>query len=110
MARDMLKDNAYRDLRLKLISHRPEDSRVYSMPTVSKVYALIVGDINYVNERDIIIQEHDGQLQRIYEFHASYLEFQYPLIFVYGKDGYGPNILHKYQHDIWLSRKIIKPL
>jgi len=34
-------------------------------------------------------------LQRIDEFHASYLAYQYPLLFPYGEDGYKPNISHK---------------
>lgn len=54
MTRDMLKDKAYQKLRLKLISDRPGDGRVYNMPIVSEVFALIVGDIDSADQRDII--------------------------------------------------------
>ncbi|CAK8530783.1 unnamed protein product [Lathyrus sativus] len=104
MARDVLKDNAFQDLKLKLISSRPGDSRVYNTPTVSEVAALIVGDVDIAELRDIIIHEHDGGLQRIDEFHPTYLGYQYPLIFAYGKDGYRDNILHKYQHKTIVTK------
>ncbi|CAK8571113.1 unnamed protein product [Lathyrus sativus] len=45
--------------------------------------------------RNIIMQTKGGQLQRINELHASYLAYQYPLIFSYGEDGYRPNIAHR---------------
>ncbi|XP_058741411.1 uncharacterized protein LOC131613788 [Vicia villosa] len=99
MARDLLKVNAFLDLKLRLISDRPEDGRVYNTPTVSEVAALIVGDIDPNTPRDIIIHARDGHLQQIDEFHPAYLAYQYPLIFVYGEDGYRKNILHRYEHE-----------
>lgn len=54
-----------------------------------------MGDIDTIEKRDIIIQTKGGQLQRIYEFHASYLAYQYQLIFPYDKDGYRSNITHR---------------
>jgi len=83
------------DLKLRLISDRKVDGRIYNLPTVSEVAALIAGDIGDDEERDIIIQGQGGQLQRIDEFHASYLAYQYPLLFPYGEDGYRPNIAHR---------------
>ena len=58
-----------------------------------------MGDIDSASKREIIIQPREGGLQRIDEFHPAYLAYQYPLIFVYGEDGYRKNILHKYRHD-----------
>ncbi|XP_058726553.1 uncharacterized protein LOC131597912 [Vicia villosa] len=87
MVRDLLKGNAFLDLKLRLISDRPEDGRVYNTLTVSEVAALIVGDIDPNTPRDIIIRARDGHLQKIDEFHPAYLAYQYPLIFLYGEDG-----------------------
>lgn len=56
--------------------------------------ALIFGDFDTVEERDIIMQTRGGKLTRIYEFHAIYLAYQCPLIFPYGEDGYRPNVAH----------------
>lgn len=80
-------------LRLKLIRRRESDPRVFNLPTASEIAALIVGDFDIANEeRDIVIEERDGKLQRIDELHPSYLPLQYPLLFPYGEDGYTENI------------------
>lgn len=113
MSRDILKVNSLLDLKLKLISDRPEDGRVYNKHTVSEVATLIIGDIDYGSQRDIITQARDGHLQRMDELHLSYLVYQYPLIFSYGEDGYMNNILHKYKTEHLVPRKnrqIIKDL
>ncbi|XP_058725711.1 uncharacterized protein LOC131597006 [Vicia villosa] len=105
MARDVLDDNAFLDLKLRVICDRPEDGRVYNRPTVSEVAALIVGDIDSACNMDIIIQARNGGLQRIDEFHPAYLAYQYPLIFAYGEDGYRKNILHRYRHETEVTRQ-----
>src|SRR3954469_22031694 len=46
MASDMFKANPCVELRLKLISDRHDDGRVYNIPTVAEVAALIVGDVD----------------------------------------------------------------
>ncbi|XP_058762953.1 uncharacterized protein LOC131636353 [Vicia villosa] len=105
MARDVLRTNSFTDLKLRLISDRSEDGRVYNKPTVSEVAALIVGDIDSADKRDILIQRRNGGLQRIDEFHPAYLAYQYPLIFPYGEDGYRKNIMHRYRHETEVTRR-----
>jgi len=99
MARDVFQGRPVQDVRLKLISERKTNGRIYNKPTVSEVVALIVGDIDSAERRDIIMQGQSGNLQRIDEFHASYLGFQYPLLFPYGEDGYRLGILHRFRHE-----------
>jgi hypothetical protein len=105
MARDMLKRNPFQDLKLKLIADRQKDGRIYNEPTVSEVAAFIVGDINSASERDIIMHKKSGRLQRINEFHPSYLAYQYPLIFPFGEDGYRLGIQHRYRHEIEVTKR-----
>ncbi|XP_058779305.1 uncharacterized protein LOC131653232 [Vicia villosa] len=95
MAGDRLKDSHVPDLKLKLIADRSKDGRVYNQPTVSKVAALIVGDVDTGSKRHIILERQSGKLKRISEFHPSYLALQYPLLFPYGKDGFRIGILHR---------------
>jgi hypothetical protein len=83
IARDRLMENDITDVKLKLLSERKTDGRLYNKPTVSEVAALIVGDVDSAEERDIIIETQTGELQRINEFHPSYLSYQYPLIFIH---------------------------
>jgi len=95
MARDRLAQGNVQNLKLKLISERTTDGRIYNQPTVSEVAALIVGDVDYAPKRDIIMETQSGLLQRIDEFHPAYLAYQYPLLFPYGEDGYRDDVLHR---------------
>lgn len=105
MTCDMLKNHNVKDLKLRLIFDRQTDGRVYNKPTIFEVVALIVGDIDTDTKRDIIIQERGGNLQRIDEFHPSYLAFQYPLLFPYGEDGYKANVLHAYEGEVVVTKR-----
>ena len=96
MARDKLDSSVVCDLKLKLISDRQTDGRLYNLSNASEVAALIVGDEHTTNNRDIIIEKQTGMLQRINELHPAYLPLQYPLLYPHGEDGYRPNILHKH--------------
>lgn len=98
MARERLNDGDVPNLKLKLISQRVTDGRIYNLPKVSEVAALIVGDVDTADYRDIIMETQSGQLQRIDELHASYLAYQYPLIFPFGEDGYRPDVVHRERH------------
>jgi hypothetical protein len=104
MARDVIRGGNVQDFKLRLISDRQNDGRIYNQPSVSEVAALIVGDVDYAPQRDIILHLRDGQLQRIDEFHTAYLSYQYPLIFPFGEDGYRDGILQKYKHQTVVTR------
>ena len=94
MARDRLAHSELHNIRLKLIVDHEKDGRIYNVPSVSEVAALIAGDFDTHSIRDIILETQNGQLQRIDELHSSYLGLHYPLLFPYGEDAYGPDILH----------------
>src|SRR3954470_22819019 len=93
MARDILSEGNVSDLKLRLISERRTDGRIYNQPTVSEVAALIVGDVDTGSKRDILLERKSGRLKRISEFHSSYLAYQYPLLFPYGEDGFRLGVL-----------------
>jgi hypothetical protein len=95
MTRARLLEENVGDVKLHLISSRKTDGRIYNKPTVSEVAALILGDVDSAERRDIIIQARNGHLQRIDEFHPSYLAYQYPLLFPSGEDGYRDDITHR---------------
>jgi hypothetical protein len=105
MARDRLKDGNVKDLKLRLLHDRKTDGRIYNLPTVSEVAALIVGDVDAGETRDIIVQEQSGNLERIDEFHSAYLGYQYPLLFPYGEDGYRRGTLHKEKPDVVITKR-----
>ncbi|KAK9666387.1 hypothetical protein RND81_14G181400 [Saponaria officinalis] len=95
MAKDRFASTNSRDIKFRLIGRRAKNGRVYNLPTASEVVALIVGDIgNAADERDIVVETKSGLLQRINELHPSYLALHYPLLFLYGEDGYTTDIHH----------------
>jgi len=95
MLRDRYREQQFAILKLRLIANRFKDGGIYNIPNVSEVVALIVGDVDSVSPRDIIMENKSGKLQRINELHTSYLGFQYPLLFPYGEDGYRHDVSHR---------------
>ena len=95
MARDKLQSAALPDLKIKLISQRQTDGRLYNLPTTTEVATLIVGDEHSADKRDIIIEKQSVPLKRIHELHPTYLPLQYPFLYPKGEDGYIVDIPHK---------------
>ena len=76
-------------MKLKFIGRRCTDSNQYDLLTSNDIDALIVGDIGeYESGRDIVIENKTDTLQRITKLHPSYMSLQYPLLFLYGENGY----------------------
>jgi len=95
MARERYRNQPFDDLKLRLIAYSTKDGRIYNVPNVSEVTALIVGDVDTASGRDIIMEKQSGKLQRINELHTSYLGFQYGLLFPYGENGYRHDVNHR---------------
>ena len=57
MARERINSGNVQNLKLRLISDRKTDGRIYNQPTVSEVAALIVGDVDTAEQRDIIMEK-----------------------------------------------------
>ncbi|XP_015054862.1 uncharacterized protein LOC107001251 [Solanum pennellii] len=94
MVRDRFKIDQHVDVKLRLIEKRGSDGKLYNLPTISEVAALVVGDFEpNSSDRDIIIESHSGQLKRISELNAAYLGLQYSLLYPFGEDGYREHIL-----------------
>ncbi|KAL5133595.1 ATP-dependent DNA helicase PIF1 [Glycine soja] len=102
---DKLHFAAVPDLKMKLISQRQTDGRLYNLPTTTEVAALIVGDEHSADKRDIIIEKQSGLLKRIHELHPAYLPLQYPLLYPKGEDGYRLNIPHKDHANIHAAKR-----
>nr|KAJ0217945.1 hypothetical protein LSAT_V11C300102560 [Lactuca sativa] len=56
MACDRFRSNPTEHIRLKLIRTREKDGRHYNLLTTSEVVALIVGDIDGFDSRDIVLE------------------------------------------------------
>nr|GEY73331.1 uncharacterized protein [Tanacetum cinerariifolium] len=94
-ARDSFCNNANERFKIKLHGKRVRDGRNYNLLEADEVVALIIGDIGVRSDkRDIVVQSHEGELQRISELHVLYLALRYPLIYARGEDGYRTYIDH----------------
>uniref|UniRef100_A0A6N2K990 Helitron helicase-like domain-containing protein n=1 Tax=Salix viminalis TaxID=40686 RepID=A0A6N2K990_SALVM len=100
-----LSDDCQSNYKLRLIGKRDNDSQQYNDPSSNDIGGLIVGDIgNFHFERDIIIEQCYGSLEKISKLHPKFMALQYPLLFPYGDDGYRCNIMFVNQ-DHQLQRK-----
>ncbi|GAU25167.1 hypothetical protein TSUD_150660 [Trifolium subterraneum] len=89
MARDRLSAPNAKEVHIRLIGTRSNESRQYTMPTTTEIAGLIVGDLGQSNgRRDIVIEHKSEGLQRIKEFHPKFMAMQYPLLFPYGEDDF----------------------
>ncbi|GJS92889.1 DNA helicase [Tanacetum coccineum] len=64
-------------------------TRHYELPTSETIGAIVFADSSAIeNEFDLIIEEHSRFPQRVSKLHPCYMSLQFPLLFVYGEDGY----------------------
>ncbi|PKC00614.1 hypothetical protein RhiirA5_382331 [Rhizophagus irregularis] len=87
---DLIKTNVPDEIFMIIHGDRTRDSHRYNAPTASEVATIMVGDGHelYIANRDILLQMHDGGLQRILEIHPSYDPLHYILLFPRGDDGW----------------------
>ncbi|XP_052206923.1 uncharacterized protein LOC127811252 [Diospyros lotus] len=93
MVRESMRKPDYSEVKLRLIGKRFADGRRYNLPSAEEVAGLVPGDFETaLGERDIVVETRSGLLKRINELNPSYLGLQYPLLFVYGQDGYREDV------------------
>ncbi|GJT46020.1 helicase [Tanacetum coccineum] len=92
MARNWCHSHASINVELRLLSERT-NARQYNKPIVAEVAALITNDFgDVIPSRDIIVNKLHSGPKRISELHPTYMALQYPLLFLYGEDGFHEKI------------------
>ncbi|KAF7152543.1 hypothetical protein RHSIM_Rhsim01G0156600 [Rhododendron simsii] len=90
-AGDIIRDNGAQDLRVRILSSR--GGRQYTKPTTNEIAALLVGNgFESGANRDIVVQNLDGHLNRINETHPAYMPLQYLHLFPNETDGWRRSI------------------
>ncbi|KAB8118297.1 hypothetical protein EE612_061058, partial [Oryza sativa] len=98
-ARDRLHDQLEDHYSVKLFATPNEHGNIYSAPVASEVVGLMVNDIGTTEKgRDLIVEDHSLQLQRVNETHCKFMAMQYPLLFPYGEDGFHENLKYRQCH------------
>ncbi|WVZ87025.1 hypothetical protein U9M48_033727, partial [Paspalum notatum var. saurae] len=74
-ARDRLSNESDDQYSVKIFSSPKQHGSVYSAPVASEVVGLVINDLGMSDEgRDLIIQDHASNLQRIKETHCKFME------------------------------------
>ena len=64
-------------------------SRQHELPNGDYIGAIVFeGGPDVQTDFDVVIEQHDRRLQRVNKLNASYMSLQFPLIFIFGEDGY----------------------
>ncbi|GJV15562.1 hypothetical protein Tco_1360885 [Tanacetum coccineum] len=59
------------------------------LPSSDSVGAIVFeSGPNTATDYNVIIEEHSGFTQRVHKFHPCYMSLQFPLLFIYGQEGY----------------------
>ena len=96
-AQERLAEHNNLSLHLRSVDAHGLDQRRYNRPTASEIAVLMVHtseETTVTGTRDIVIQCRSGPLCRVSELHSSYCALRYPLIHVYGEQGWNTNMTH----------------
>ncbi|PWA67761.1 hypothetical protein CTI12_AA238470 [Artemisia annua] len=64
-------------------------SRQHEFPTGDSIGAIVFeGGPDVETVFDVVVEQHDCQLQQVIKLNASYMSMQFPLLFFFGEDGY----------------------
>jgi hypothetical protein len=92
-AKERLESEEHISLCLKTVDSPHLDQRRYNHPTASEVGIIMVGNgEDGATERDLIVQARGGRLHSISYLKSSYIPLRFPIAFVYGEQGWHPNI------------------
>nr|GEW93979.1 DNA helicase [Tanacetum cinerariifolium] len=68
-------------------------TREYELPTGDMLGAIVYeAGPEMEMDYDIVIEERSGHPQRVNKLHPSYMSLQFPLLFIYGQDGYSKDM------------------
>nr|GEX37961.1 helitron helicase-like domain-containing protein [Tanacetum cinerariifolium] len=86
-ARDKYLEADISEFKVKL--YNVVGTREYELPTSESIGAIVFGETSSMeNDFDLIVEQHSRFPQRVNKLHPCYMSLQFPLIFVYGEEGY----------------------
>jgi hypothetical protein len=86
-ARDKLEAGDIPDFKVRLFG--VARSKQYELPTSDSIGAIVYDTgPETKTDFDIVIERHSGDAERVNKLHPCYMSFQFPLMFVFGEEGY----------------------
>ncbi|PWA89983.1 hypothetical protein CTI12_AA105050 [Artemisia annua] len=65
----------------------------YELPTADSIGAIVYeGGPESMTDYDIVIERHSREPESVNKLHPSYMSLQFPLLFIYGEEGYHLNL------------------
>ncbi|PWA94498.1 helitron helicase-like domain-containing protein [Artemisia annua] len=90
-ARDKLLDADVPEFKIKLFS--VVGSSQHELPTADEVGAIVFDSgSDSVTDFDVVIQRYSGDPERINKLHPAYMSLHFPLLFIFGEQGYHPDL------------------
>lgn len=90
---EVFEQTGCQDISIQLTVNQNCDQRWYNLPTSDKIAVIVPGDGTQSHSyRDIVFHLQDSPLRCISDGSAIYECLQYPLLFIYGEDGYHYNL------------------
>lgn len=110
--RDRLLNQTDDHFSVKLFSSPNQHGNVYSAPIAAEVVGLVIDDLGRSDDgRDLVVQDHALNLQRIKETHCKFMAMQYPILFPYGEDGFHEKLQYRHcRRSTAIKRKNITML
>lgn len=91
-ARDKLREADIPDFQIRLFG--VVGSNQYELPTGDTIGAIVYdGGPETRTDYDIVIQRHSGEAESVNKLHPRYMALQFPLLFIYGEQGYHLNLM-----------------
>ncbi|PWA99316.1 hypothetical protein CTI12_AA009830 [Artemisia annua] len=61
----------------------------YELPTADSIGAIVFdGGPESATDYDVVIERHSGEPESVNKLHPAYMALQFPLLFIYGEEGY----------------------
>lgn len=89
-ARDLCVSGDVPDFGIRLYSRARDNN--YGLPANGTIGAIVFGSEPHSADFDIVIRTKQDIPQRVNKLHSKYMSLQYPLLFLYGDDGWGPDL------------------
>ena len=92
-AQEVFEHDHCENISIQLAANHNRDRYRWNLPTADEVAVVIPGDgTQSYGCRDIVVHRCNGPLRKISDGSPMYESLQYPLLFIYGEDGYHYNL------------------
>ena len=90
-ARDKLQQADIPDFEIRLFG--VVGANQYELPTADTIGAIVYdGGPETTTQYDVVIQRHSGEAESVNKLHPAYMALQFPVLFIYGEQGYHLNL------------------